>query len=857
MAAIQVSIIAVHALTEGRRFGMNQELWLRAEELFHAALERPREARRAFLDEACGGDAELRRQVEVLLSKDEQAGSLLEKPVLADVTATPNARAPLAEKQYGPYRILSPLGAGGMGEVYRAHDSKLGRDVAIKVLPPEFAQDADRTARFQREARLLATLNHPNICTIYCVDEHEGQPFIAMEFLEGQTLKQRILGKPLQTDEILDLGIQIADGLDVAHGKGIIHRDIKPGNIFVTKRGHAKILDLGLAKPATERQPERDAASAASTERISDQLTNPGVTVGTATYMSPEQAMGIELDVRTDLFSMGIVLYEMATGRLPFRGETTAAQFDSLLHQAPTSPIRLNPELPEALEQIIRKALEKNRNDRYQSAGDLLSDLRRLKHELDSGRATGRSGIKVAAGSPSLAVLPFMNMSSDEENEYFCDGLSEEIINALCNIRELRVAARTSAFAFKGKEVDIREVGEKLNASTVLEGSVRKSGRRLRITAQLINVEDGYHIWAGRFDKEMKDIFDIQEEISLTIVDHLKLKLLKGEKEKMLKRATEDHEAYDLYLKGRYFWYQRYQKGLQRGLQYFRKAIEKDPGYAMPHVGVADTFGIMGVFGFMPPRQAFSQAKAAATRALQIDPEVAEAYASLGWIATWYDWDWPAAESYFLKAIRMKPEYALAHHWRGVYLSIQGRFDESIRELQKACELEPLEPANRAHLGLVLYIARHFDESIEELRKVMKSDPEFWLSYWYYSLNLMARQMWEDAIDIIQKLVEFTAGSVISLSCLGYVYGAAGMKEEACKILEQLDKMSKERYVGSLSRSSVWAGLGENHRALADMENAYAERESHMVWLRTSPLIDNSLRSEPRFQALLKKMNLQ
>ncbi len=758
----------------------------------------------------------------------------------------------------GKYKIEELMGRGGMGVVYKAEDTKLGRAVALKFLPEELAHDRQAVERFQREARAASALNHPHICTIYDIDENEGRHFMALELLEGKTLREYIAAKRLDIDQIIDLGIQISSGLEAAHAKGIIHRDIKPGNIFVIDSGQAKILDFGLAKLLPERKPkaEENISAGMPTITAEEHLTSPGSAIGTVAYMSPEQALGKELDVRTDLFSLGVVLYEMATGNLPFRGDTSVAVFDSILNQAPTSSVRLNPDVPEALERIINKALEKDRKLRYPSARDLLVDLTRLKRERESGRVTAAPGVSASPRVPSLAVLPFTNMSADKENEYFCDGLSEELINALTHIRDLRVVARTSAFAFKGREIDVREIGEKLNVGAVLEGSVRKSGQRLRITAQLINVQDGYHIWSGQFDREMKDIFDIQEEISLAIADQLKIKLLEDEKEKILKRATEDPEAFELYLKGLHFWRRRYEKGLQKSLQFFQMAAEKDPGYALPYVGIADAFGILGVYGYLPPHPAYARARAAAHRALEIDPEIAEVYASLGWIAMWYDRDWPAAERHFLKAIQLKPDYPEAHLWYGNLLACTGRFDEAVREMRRGQELEPLEPAPPTHVGWALYYARRFDESIKVLGDVVASDPEFSLSYMVLSGAYAAKKRWAEAIAAGRKFVELSSESVVSLSLLGLIYGLASRKDEASKILERMDELSKDRYVGPIFRASVWTGLGEKNKALEYLEKAYEERESFMGWLRVWPVFD-SLRPEPRFQALLKKMNLE
>jgi len=736
----------------------------------------------------------------------------------------------------GKYKILEELGKGGMGVVYKAMDTRLDRTVALKFLPPELTRDKEAKERFIQEAKAAAALDHPNICTVYEVDEADDQTFIAMAYIRGQSLKGNLESGPLEINEAIDIATQVAEGLKEAHEKGIIHRDIKPANIMLTEKVQAKITDFGLAKLSWGAD-----------------LTKPSTILGTVAYMSPEQAKGQDIDQRTDIWSLGVMLYEMLTGKNPFKRTHDQATLYTVLNESSEPLENLRKDIPPELESVVLRCLEKFPDNRYRNMETVISDLESVATKFKSVPSAVKASKKSTA---SIVILPFVNMSADPEQEYFCDGLAEEIINALTKIKDLNVVARTSAFAFKGEKLDVREIGGRLNVRTVLEGSVRKSGNRLRITAQLINVVDGYHLWSEKFDRNLEDVFAIQDEISGAIVEHLKVKLLKGERDAVFRRYTENMEAYTLYLKGIYFLRMYTVDGFKKAIEFFQAALQKDPDYALAYAGLAEVFYPAAFWGNVPPREAYPKTKEYAEKALEKDDSVGEAHAALGLVYTFYEWNWQEAERTLKRALELNPNSSIAHMSYSWYLTLTRRYEEAVIEAKTAQALDPLSALINAHVGFALFWARKFDEAIEELEAFLSITPNFFLSHYYLSLCLRAKSQLEEAVRENEKAVQLSGEAPFPTMILTSSYFEMGKIEQGEKLFKALKERSKHEYLPPMGFSIIHLLRGERDQAFEWFKKALDERDSFLPWCLDVPIEKYSIPDEPEFNALLKKVGL-
>jgi TolB-like protein/tetratricopeptide (TPR) repeat protein len=777
----------------------------------------------------------------------------------------------------GPYEIIAPIGAGGMGEVYKACDTRLDRTVAIKILP---TADPDLRQRFVREAKTIAALSHPHICVLHDVGEqHLGDrtvDFIVMEYLEGESLADRLKAGPLATDAVLDLARQVADALEAAHAADIVHRDLKPHNIVITKRGQAKVLDFGLAKMAAERQTADDEQPTRLAERA---LTNPGTTMGTIAYMSPEQARGDDTDARSDIFSFGAVLYEMATGRPAFAGRTAAVITDELLNRQPAAATSINPECPPALQHIIDRALEKSPDRRYQRVADLRADLERLTRMPDRGVSVASAsrmrygwpaaaivmGLALVAGwrwiprrttsgpIDSIAVLPFVNAGGASDTEYLADGLAETLTNSLTRVRGLRVVPRTLAARYRNSNVDPHQAGTALNARAVVTGRVMQRGDRLLVQAELVDVDGVAQLWGDQYDRPLDDVLSIEAAISRAIADNLRLRLTGDDQRGLTAGAPKDAVAYQQFLKGRYETDKRTRAGFAAATDFFNQAIARDPSYARAYAGLAYVYLWQAYWGYLPSADAYPKATAAANRAVALEDGSADAHAALGWLNLYYHWDWAGAAREYDRALAIDPSAAYIHQWNGESLSTRGRHDDAIAELKEAIALDPLSTELMTSLGFVLINATRFDEAIAEHQAAVSKGAESTLA----QLDLTRAYRLAGKIDLAiaegRKMLD--NGDPLAEPFMAMNYARAGRRAEALTILRKMEDNARSRHQGNFLVAAVHAALGETDPAFRWLDEAFKQHDTFLPWLKVDPELA-ALHDDPRFAEMIRRIGI-
>jgi len=783
----------------------------------------------------------------------------------------------------GRYQIIEELGKGGMGKVYKVFDTKIKEKIALKLIKPEIASDRETIERFSNELKLARKIRHKNVCGMFDIGEAEGAHFITMEYVSGEDLKTMIrMSGMLGIGTALSVGKQICDGLIEAHSLGVVHRDLKPTNIMIDTGGNVKIMDFGIARSLRERG-----------------ITGPSVLIGTPEYMSPEQAEAKEVDYRSDIYSLGIILYEMAAGRVPFEGDTALSIAMKHKGEIPKNPKQFNPNVPDDLSGVILKCIEKNRAKRYQTAAEVRSELDKIEKGIPTADVvvpkpksiTSKEitvkfslkkllipGLAVAAliitaliviwrvipqkaappaksAKHSIAVLPFEDLSPTKDHEYLCDGIAETLINSLNNIKDLWVPARSSSFSFKGKNLSSRQIGQELGVDNLLEASVQIIGNRLRITPKIINVDDGSQVWSDLYDRQMEDVFSIQDEIAREIVKALKIRLLDEKTVPLVKSYTGNLQAYNLYMEGRYFWNKRTAKDIKKAMDYFKQAVALDPKYVFAYVGLADCYLLLPQYGSSPTRDVLPKARTAVLKALEIDESLADAHASLAMIM-YRDWDWENAEKEFKRAIELNPNYPTAHHWYNVLLEDMGRLDEGMAQIKQALELDPLSLVINANLGNLLYLSREYDKAIQQFLKTLELDQNFAAGRFRLGECYRQKGMLEEAIAEFQKARPLFENSPYGLGDLGNAYALAREKDKAIDVLKNLEGLLKQGYSVNSDIAFIHFGLGARDKAFEYLERAYEEKESGLEWFKVDPRWDN-LRSDPRYKSLIKRMNLE